>query len=283
MHTHKSFTPTRLNPSPRFAGPGADVSVESVCIGTTLTIATADCEHAASTLSMMVTAHAAGGFIGCEVTTPTTTPTTTTTTTTTTMTTTPKVPTGDFDADFYCADIGAGVELLAARDTADSTCGTQVKVLDVLLHGCPGAYSSELVCAAEFGFDNLVVDTLESECSSTAAALGSAADAFMGPTFPAGTNVLDCLFGKLFYVTKPEGCAEFAATLNTMVESFQAGGFQECEVTTPTTTTTPTTSTTPTTTTTQTTTTTPTTVTTPTTTANEAGEKCTPVHPLHPA
>ena len=93
-------------------------------------------------------------------------------------------------------------------------------------------------------------------------------------TGPAGDEAtVQCLGAGLFVETSV--CSEVAVTLNAMTEAFIRGGFQSCEVTTPTTseTTTPSATTTTLTTTTSattspTTTTTPITTTTPTTTTS---------------
>ena len=78
------------------------------------------------------------------------------------------------------------------------------------------------------------------DCSTTAAALNAAIHEFNGPASPTGT--IGCAFGGLLYDGGSEAdsvtltCDDTANTMNTLAETWQGGEhFQDCEVTTPTT------------------------------------------------
>jgi hypothetical protein len=100
-------------------------------------------------------------------------------------------------------------------------------VLNAVLDACP-ASAGIVACDDSPGFWAI---TESAACPSTVAAINAAVDEFRGP---AGEDAaLECAFGGMFYAAS--GCADIAASLNAMAEAFEAGGFQACEVTTPTT------------------------------------------------
>lgn len=105
-----------------------------------------------------------------------------------------------------------------------------------------------------------IADEDATTCSATATAISLALQEFRGPPTSGSDEQgedLDCFLSQVIY--DPTDCVAAAATLNALTEAFQAGGFRDCSVSTPTTSRTTTVTTTPTTTSTTTITTSPTT------------------------
>lgn len=214
-----------------------------------------------------------------QTTTMTTTPTTTTTatssltttptTTTPTSTMTSTQTTSPYFGTFYCTKSG-GVDLLRANSGDMTTCSKQASVLNRVLDVCPTAVGADVQtgsigCATQVGYNNVLVnfeggDENYDTCTATADALSAALAEHRGP---AGAAVVISCFGAGLSATE-DACEGVADTMNGMAEAYILGGFDDCQVTTPTTS--PSTTETTTTVTTS-RTTSPTTTTTPTSTA----------------
>ena len=101
-------------------------------------------------------------------------------------------------------------------------------------------------CVTAFGVPNVLSNFKDGEetaasCPNQAEAIGYSLTAFRGPGSSVDATV-ECV-GAGFY-GHPDDCDTLAADLNDMAEMFRRGGFQECVITTPTTTATSTTPTT---------------------------------------
>eukprot|EP00729_Bicosta_minor_P005849 gene5849-898_t len=179
-----------------------------------------------------------------QTTSPTTTTTQTTTETTTTRTT--SATTTEFFGTFQCK-VSGDIGLLRTTTGDYTTCERQVAVLNMVLETCPIDYGGVVGCKTQLGIESVLNNMEEgqaslSACGDLADAIAHAITEYRGPAGDDGT--VTCVGSAL--TSPPDECEAAAETLNDLTEDFIRGGFQNCEVTTPTTTgtTSPTTSTT---------------------------------------
>jgi len=122
-------------------------------------------------------------------------------------------------------------QVLISQSSYKTTCGEQTSALNRVLDKCP-ASSGDVACDSDT-FAGSVALSGKAGCTAIAAALNAAVKEFRGPDGAAFSPV-KCGIEDTLYVA--DKCTEVAGTLNAMNEAFMAGGFQGCEVTTPTTT-----------------------------------------------
>ena len=124
---------------------------------------------------------------------------------------------------FYC--IASKPRLFAVTNKDD--CAAQVGVLNKVLATCPTS-TGELVCDSTIVKGATVLSDV-STCGQSAAAINAAVRAYRGSDNGGGT--VECMFDK--YPLDSTDCEATAATLNEVVEAFDAGQFEECKLTRP--------------------------------------------------
>ena len=112
---------------------------------------------------------------------------------------------------------------------AGQSCDAQVFALNAVLDACPEDAPAPVTCKSDIIGSLPVVAS--NSCAGTAAAINAALREFRGPA--GDDETVECAFGEMLYDST--ACEETVATLNAMIEAFSSGGFQNCEVTTPTT------------------------------------------------
>ena len=109
---------------------------------------------------------------------------------------------------------------------------------DIMAQQKPGTLSCEDAEVDGSTYPTLVDLGGDASCQKTKTILNAAAREFRGPA--GGDVALDCAFSKYLVDTasssSSNNCSATVGTLNAMTEAYRAGGFQTCEVTTPTTT-----------------------------------------------
>ena len=158
----------------------------------------------------------------------TTTATTTTsaTTTATTSTTPTTSATTGFETGMLCTDDAP--QVFAVRQP--KLCAAHVAALTAILEDCEPGLDVNIACdySAPMPF---LQDT--ANCSAVSGALGRALDEFRGPGAGVAAEDFGCAFGRYLY--DPSNCSSTAHELNSMISAFRRGTFQNCQVTTPTT------------------------------------------------
>lgn len=112
------------------------------------------------------------------------------------------------------------------QSSSKAACEAHVAVLNQVLAACHGAGAGVLSCT-----DAAQLQAPSGSCASAAGNVNAALREFRGPDGSA--EDVKCAFDVLLHDTS--ACAATAATMTSMVRAFANGGFQDCVVSTPTT------------------------------------------------
>ena len=194
-----------------FRGPAGE-AVEIKCGFKDVLYVAAGCDGVAGTLNSMAEAFEAGGFQGCEVTTPTTTATST-------PTSTPPTP------KFLCKKL-FDADLITTEAPAAESCGESVLALNRVFKTCGVAATIE--CEAQSGGDVVLASA---DCSGAVGSINHVVNRFRLPA--SHSEDVKCLHGK--YIMDATNCDATAAALNHAIENVATGEFKGCVMTTPTT------------------------------------------------
>eukprot|EP00041_Stephanoeca_diplocostata_P034493 m.1180052 g.1180052 ORF g.1180052 m.1180052 type:complete len:1087 (+) comp24531_c0_seq1:511-3771(+) len=194
----------------------------------TTSVSTTATSSVTSSQTTSVTTSATTTVTSSITTTATTTATTSVTTTETTL------PFGRFE----CIDAGS-LLYIGVPETVD--CEFQAGVLNEILDVCPGP-SGNVTCE-QLGTYHFLVDTITGDsCDATATALESAILEAEGPGYFGQNHSIGCTLFRYFHftsragnTTEAEACTDSAISLNSLVNMYLDGDFEDCQRTTPTT------------------------------------------------